>query len=558
MRLLHLTSSLLAGVFFSVMNFSPAIAAGSDETLPELTERLQKDIAAIRKLSGSIDSAPERNRDALIYRRDDRSFRLLKDIQQLVEVTLELPENDPARQSAIEALKGNLQSAGDGVLLRIVELEDRIATMQAELDQHSGSQLVATEAYIQSLESLRFSYYESLVEVISGRKALGFSDGHLRQALLPMLYLHGEAMIGRLEYTGRALGELGERISSEPDNADLKVAVAELSRQQVQDLANLETMIGLLDDLGEDPTAYRAVLLEQGKGLSIASFEAGAMVSLLEDSWQAVKESFTKNAPDFVFHLVVFILILLVFRALSRVTRNAVQSACERPGVDMSTLLKDVLVSVCGSTVMVVGILVALAQVGISLGPMLAGLGVAGFVIGFALQDTLGNFAAGGMILIYRPYDVDDFVEVAGASGLVKKMSLVSTTITTFDNQTLVVPNSKIWGDVIKNVTAQRLRRVDLVFGIGYSDDIPEAERILAEVVAAHEKTLSKPEALIKLHELGDSAVNFVVRPWVKTEDYWDVYWDLTREVKLRFDREGISIPFPQRDVHIYQGGPAA
>ena len=218
----------------------------------------------------------------------------------------------------------------------------------------------------------------------------------------------------------------------------------------------------------------------------------------------------------------------------------------------MSTLLKDVLVSVCGSTVMVIGVLIALAQVGISLGPMLAGLGVAGFVVGFALQDTLGNFAAGGMILIYRPYDVDDFVEVAGASGLVKKMSLVSTTITTFDNQTLVVPNSKIWGDVIKNVTAQKLRRVDLVFGIGYSDDIPLAERILSQVVEDHEKTLSKPEPLIKVHELGDSSVNFAVRPWVKTEDYWDVYWDLTREVKLRFDREGISIPFPQRDVHIY------
>jgi small conductance mechanosensitive channel len=184
---------------------------------------------------------------------------------------------------------------------------------------------------------------------------------------------------------------------------------------------------------------------------------------------------------------------------------------------------------------------------------MLAGLGVAGFIVGFALQDTLGNFAAWGMILIYRPYDVDDLIEVAGATGLVKKMSLVSTTIATVDNQTLVVPNSKIWGDVIKNVTAQRVRRVDLLFGIGYGDDVEKAERVLNAIVSEHDKVLDRPETVVKLHELGDSSINFVVRPWVRTEDYWDVYWDLTREVKMRFDREGISIPFPQRDVHIYQ-----
>ena len=201
---------------------------------------------------------------------------------------------------------------------------------------------------------------------------------------------------------------------------------------------------------------------------------------------------------------------------------------------------------------MCLGILMALSQVGISLAPMLAGLGVAGFIVGFALQDSLGNFAAGAMILIYRPFDVDDFVEVTGASGLVKKMNLVSTTIVTFDNQTLVVPNSKIWGDVIKNVTAQTERRVDLEFGIGYDDDIDLAQRVLTDIVTSHEKILSNPEPLIKLHTLGDSSVNFIVRPWAKTEDYWSVYWDLMKEVKLRFDREGISIPFPQRDVHVY------
>ena len=169
------------------------------------------------------------------------------------------------------------------------------------------------------------------------------------------------------------------------------------------------------------------------------------------------------------------------------------------------------------------------------------------------LQDTLANFAAGVMILAYRPYDVGDMIEcAAGVFGKVSHMSLVSTTILTIDNQTKIVPNGKIWGDVITNVTAQRERRVDLLFGIAYEDDIAHAEQVMWSVVQEHPKILSDPEPVVKLHELGDSSVNFVVRPWVLRDDYWDVYWDLTREVKLRFDREGISIPFPQRDVHFY------
>ena len=136
---------------------------------------------------------------------------------------------------------------------------------------------------------------------------------------------------------------------------------------------------------------------------------------------------------------------------------------------------------------------------------------------------------------------------------MVSKMSLVNTTFLTFDNQTIIVPNGKIWGDVIKNVTAQTVRRVDLVFGISYSEDIEKAERVMAEVVAAHPAVLDEPATMICLHELADSSVNYIVRPWVKRDDYWDTYWDLMRAMKVAFDREGIEIPFPQRDVHLKQ-----
>ncbi len=200
--------------------------------------------------------------------------------------------------------------------------------------------------------------------------------------------------------------------------------------------------------------------------------------------------------------------------------------------------------------VIFLGILIALSQLGISLGPLLTGLGIAGFIVGFALQDTLSNFASGMMILLYRPFDVGDFVTAGGVTGKVGHMSLVNTTFKTIDNQVLIVPNNLIWQSVITNVTAQRLRRVDLTFGVAYNDDVEKVERILAEIVAEHELVLDEPEPMIRLHELADSSVNFVCRPWVKTDDYWDVYWDVLRTVKLRFDAEGITIPFPQREIH--------
>jgi small conductance mechanosensitive channel len=211
------------------------------------------------------------------------------------------------------------------------------------------------------------------------------------------------------------------------------------------------------------------------------------------------------------------------------------------------------LVTTVSNLVMLLGLLLALSQLGISLGPLLAGLGIAGFIVGFALQETLGNFAAGIMILLYRPFDVGDLIDVGGVFGKVDKMNLVSTSILTVDNQMIVIPNNKIWGDVIKNVTAQDIRRVDMVFGIGYDDDIPKAESILRDIITSHEKVIEDPEPVVRLHTLNDSSVDFVVRPWVKADDYWDVYWDVTRTVKLRFDEEGVSIPFPQRDVHLYK-----
>ena len=219
----------------------------------------------------------------------------------------------------------------------------------------------------------------------------------------------------------------------------------------------------------------------------------------------------------------------------------------------LSRLLKRFVVRAVFWSVFVLGILLVLGLFGVNVTPLFAVFGGLSFILGFALQETLGNLASGLMIMVLKPFDTGDYIHVAGTSGTVDEMSVVSTQVRTFDNQVITIPNSKIWGDVITNVSASDERRVDLVFGIAYSDNAAHAIAVLTRLVKAHPMCLEMPTSEIFVGELGDSSVNIFCRPWCKTEDYWTVYWDLTGQAKEAFDAEGISIPFPQRDVHLYQ-----
>ena len=218
---------------------------------------------------------------------------------------------------------------------------------------------------------------------------------------------------------------------------------------------------------------------------------------------------------------------------------------------DLSKLLQGFLAMVVYWLVIAVGLMIVLAALGVNITPLFALVGGASFIAAFAMQDTLSNLAAGLMIMINRPFDQGDYVTVAGVGGTVKKVSVVSTTVTTPDNQVIVIPNSKVWGDVIINTTASETRRVDMLFGIGYEDSIELAQETLEAVISSHPKVLKDPAPVIRVNELGESSVNFVVRPWVRAEDYWDVYWDLTRQVKEAFDARGLTIPFPQTEMRI-------
>jgi small conductance mechanosensitive channel len=198
-------------------------------------------------------------------------------------------------------------------------------------------------------------------------------------------------------------------------------------------------------------------------------------------------------------------------------------------------------------------ILAAIAQMGVETTSFVAALGAAGFAVGLALQGSLGNFAAGILLLTFRPFRVGHFIEGAGTAGTVEEVHIFNTRLRTPDNKSIVIPNSQLTGSTITNFTAKTERRVDLTFGVSYSDDIDKVKAVIREVMAEDERILAEPAPVVGLMSLGESSVDFVVRPWVKSENYWPVLFDLNERMKKRFDAEGISIPFPQRDVHIIE-----
>ena len=246
--------------------------------------------------------------------------------------------------------------------------------------------------------------------------------------------------------------------------------------------------------------------------------------------------------------IVLALLIFLIGRKIVGMVVGFAERMMERQ--EMDEILIRFISSIIKWVLLLFVIIAALSQLGVDTTSLIALLGAAGLAIGLALQSSLSNFAAGVMLIIFRPFTKGDFVESGGAAGVVDSISIFTTKLTTPDNKEVVVPNSAVFSNNITNYSARPTRRVDMVFGISYDDDIRKAKSVLEEIIAADNRVLGEPAPVVALGELADSSVNFLVRPWVNAEDYWAVLWDTTEAVKLRFDAEGISIPYPQMDVH--------
>jgi small conductance mechanosensitive channel len=255
---------------------------------------------------------------------------------------------------------------------------------------------------------------------------------------------------------------------------------------------------------------------------------------------------------DYAMPLIWAIIIFIVGRIVARVITNAVGKMMTKSKVD-ETLVKFGK-NMIYVILMVLVILAALGKLGIETTSFAAILAAAGLAIGLSLQGTLGNFASGVMLILFRPFKVGDFVEAGGVAGVVEEVQIFSTKMKTGDNKEVTVPNGQIVGSTITNYSAKETRRVDLVIGVGYNDDLKKVRSVLEDVLSQDARILKDPAPTIGLLELGESSVNFVVRPWVNSGDYWPVLFDVQEAIKLRFDAEGISIPFPQRDLHIVSG----
>jgi small conductance mechanosensitive channel len=260
---------------------------------------------------------------------------------------------------------------------------------------------------------------------------------------------------------------------------------------------------------------------------------------------------FLAVAGSFLLNLVIALAIFIVGRWIAKAARGTIKKVMNRHEVDPT--LVNFLGNLIYAALLAVVILAALGRLGIETTSMLAIFGAAGLAIGLALKDSLSNFAAGVMLILFRPFRQGDLVEIGGVSGKVEEIRIFSTRLNTGDNISITIPNGNIVSDTISNYTANDERRVDMLIGVGYDDDLRKARQVMEQVCSSHEGVLQSPATNVFVMDLADSSVNFAVRPWVKTEDYWAVRSDILERCKVELEAAGCSIPYPQTDLHLHK-----
>lgn len=257
---------------------------------------------------------------------------------------------------------------------------------------------------------------------------------------------------------------------------------------------------------------------------------------------------YTKFVEPWSLKILMALLIFLIGQLVAKYVSHLLGKVLSHTKLD--AILVNFLKSLVRVLLLVVVLVAALDQLGVNTNSLIAVLGAAGLAIGLALQGSLQNFAAGFMLLIFRPFKAGDFIEAAGTAGVIESIGIFSTTMRTGDNKEVIIPNGSIYGSNIINYSKRPTRRIDLVFSIGYEDDLRKARDVISHIIKHDQRILAEPEPLIAVGELSASSVNFFVRPWVKTEDYWTVRFDLIEKIKLAFDDAGITIPYPQMSIH--------
>lgn len=525
--------------------------AASELTIAQLSEKVSKELASLRTFESYPTPESFERRRTLEIRRDEKTIHVLSRIMSLADRVLALPKDTAERDTLDQLMRARGDLIEQALVDRFISLTTRLNESLELQGDLSGPALLAEESFAELVDGQRLQYLELSTEQVLLLQALEIDDTSLRDKVVRTLTYFGEEMMGLIHLHQHGLQMLAARQATDGTDADLIQAARFESERLQLSVTRLRGVVAQLDRLEGDTLEMRRTLIEERGSLALSLVDTDIASVLYAEATTKFKDWLANRGASTLLSVLLFVAILIVARWLARLTRRVTERALRHSDQSVSQLLKEMLISISGTIVFLLGVLVALSQVGVSVTPMIAGLGVVGFIVGFALQDTLSNFAAGAMILAYRPFDTGDFISAAEVEGEVRKMNLVNTTIVTIDNRVLIIPNSKIWGGVIMNFTGQHLRRTDVIYSVSYSDDLDHVQRVLEELIASDERFLTEPAPIVRVKQFSDSSIDFLVRAYAKTGEYWETLWALNKAVKQRFDAEGITIPFPQRDVHM-------
>jgi small conductance mechanosensitive channel len=528
--------------------------AASELTIAQLSDKVSQELASLRTFESYPMPESFERRRTLEIRRDEKTIHVLGRIMSLADRVLALREDAPERDTLDQLMRARGDLIEQALVDRFISLTTRLNESLELQSDFSGPALLAEESFAELVDGQRLQYLELSTEQVLLLEALEIDETSLREKVVRTLTYFGEEMMGLIHLHQHGLKMLAARQATDRTDADLIQAARFESERLQLSVTRLRGVVAQLDRLGGDTLEMRRTLIEERGSLALSLVDTDIASVLYAEATTKFKDWLANRGAGTLLSVLLFVAILIVARWLARLTRRVTERALRHSDQSVSQLLKEMLISISGTIVFLVGVLVALSQVGVSVTPMIAGLGVVGFIVGFALQDTLSNFAAGAMILAYRPFDTGDFISAAEVEGTVKKMNLVNTTVVTIDNRVLIIPNSKIWGGVILNFTGQHLRRTDVIYNVSYSEDLDHVQKVLEDLIAADERFLTTPEPIVRVKQFSDSSIDFLVRAYVKTEEFWETLWALNKAVKQRFDAEGITIPFPQRDVHLPAG----
>lgn len=498
--------------------------------------QLEQGIEDLRQLRTAADAAYEADRDGYFFRFDQLMLEALSAAESAVS---EKQEDDTGlEQRLVVTTEWLLQTA----TTRIEEIYSRTSQARREFDEFDrGLQASISRAFIQDMQVLIFQYTERVGRLLNVRQQLGLSVENERNRLVDFSSRQADRLHGQIRLDAQTLIELRRALRSDPANTGVESALRAVGEKQSRNLGNLSAWLDVLQAQGVDVASHRALLIQQQGRLGTEILQRDVFASIWREQTDRLWRNLVRNGPGLVIRVLTFLAVLMLAWIVARLVRRLLEVALGSSWLRLSQLMKEQLLSLSFGLIFLAGAVVALATLGWSVMPMLAGLGVVGLVVAFALQDSLKNFVAGWMILIYRAYDVGDYVRVAGGEGKVRQMTLTSTRIATRDNTSKLVPNRKIRDDTIVNLTASRARRIELDIPCQADNDMDQVEQCIRDLLTEHPLILNKPGPEVFLAKAGGSEMMFAVQPWVKTDDYWTVQKMLLKEIRQRLHREGIT-----------------